>query len=623
MPKKATQNLDMNFVGRDVSASRAIRRVGKETSALGPAFAKSSTAATSFGSAVGNLGGPLGSATAKVQGLAHVAGTGGALAVGLAASGLVIGGAAKAIWDLASSAADAGDQMFDLSRRFGVSVETMSRLKFAAEQSGSSVNDLGRAIQTLARNSVTNSTEFAKWGVSVRDSNNEVRSMEELFFAAIARINELGTSQEKTAAAMDLFGRSGANMLQVIHLGEDGIRSLMERNDELGNTISTVAAVQANQFNNKIHELTTSVDGLKRSVGEGLIPELESYVRMATSVVTWIRNTTSEFSALDGSILSAAMRLSHNVSILGKLSDWLGISEQVAADAAASQKALEDQINNTNGALDGQIQKLHEEKTAVKEAKNEWAKFAAEFEASMNAQLRADDAAEARLEKLYKRRETVGKENAEIRFQLAVKSSNEEIEIAEQNAQLRVEHEAKAAAEMMQIHQQVGMSIAQTMGTAFSQMITDSDNATLHLTRGVIQSAKTAVISYAASSAAAGAFSQAGIPVVGPILATGAAALLFGLVEGFLSDIPAMAKGGVVPGVDRGRDSVLTMLRPNERVFAPDHNERIVRAVETMSSGGGFHYHQHSVIPDRSGEALRQARHVEKMQKRLRRNRRT
>jgi hypothetical protein len=295
----------------------------------------------------------------------------------------------------------------------------------------------------------------------------------------------------------------------------------------------------------------------------------------------------------------------------------------MTAETTATQDALKQQLDNTNVGLDAQIAKLHKAKTTTKAAGSEWKQFGAEMSAAINAQLAADEKAEGELKKLYAGREAWMKSHAEYRHNMAVQSTNEEAELYETALAERMRAEEESASRMQALNAAVATSIAQNMGNAFAQMALDSENAGQHMMRAVVDSAQTAVMSYAAAGAAASAAANAGIPGVGWIVATVAAGAMFGLIKGFLADIPAYASGGVVPGVDRGRDSVLAMVRPQERIFRPDHNERLVQAVEQMAGGGGFHFHQHAVIPDRSGEALRQARHMQRLEQRLNRNRRT
>ena len=103
-----------------------------------------------------------------------------------------------------------------------------------------------------------------------------------------------------------------------------------------------------------------------------------------------------------------------------------------------------------------------------------------------------------------------------------------------------------------------GKDSAKIIGSAFSkalgQVVTD-----------VIKVAITQVTANAATAASGAASSQAGIPIIGPILATAAMGLIFGLVSGLVSKIPKFQQGGFVPGVGRG-DTVPALLEPGELV---------------------------------------------------------
>ena len=148
-------------------------------------------------------------------------------------------------------------------------------------------------------------------------------------------------------------------------------------------------------------------------------------------------------------------------------------------------------------------------------------------------------------------------------------------------------------------------------------MILDSDNAHIHMARAVIDSAQMAVMAYASSAAAASAFSQAGIPILGPVLATAAAGMIFGLVKGYLATIPTYQFGGVVPGVNTNKDDVLIRANGGEHMYTNEQHDRMLELIESGSGGGGVHYHEHSILPRDSVEHMRNVRTVARMQRRL------
>src|SRR4029453_14797165 len=53
---------------------------------------------------------------------------------------------------MAKAAADYGDKLLDASKRTGASVGELSKLKFAAEQSGASFDDVSAGLRILAKN---------------------------------------------------------------------------------------------------------------------------------------------------------------------------------------------------------------------------------------------------------------------------------------------------------------------------------------------------------------------------------------------------------------------------------------------------------------------------------------
>lgn len=94
----------------------------------------------------------------------------------------------------------------------------------------------------------------------------------------------------------------------------------------------------------------------------------------------------------------------------------------------------------------------------------------------------------------------------------------------------------------------------------------------------IVQAASQAVMAYAAEAAAAAAASQAGIPVIGPILAAAAMGSMLALVQGLLGGMPHAASGWTVPGSHAG-DRVPAMVEPGERI--------LTRAEARDYTGGG------------------------------------
>ena len=534
--------------------------------------------------------------------------------------------AAYAFKKLVGDAADAGDKIYDLSRRMGTSTEFMSEMQYVAEQNGASLEQVGKAVQMVSKNAATNSAEFRKWGVDVRDAAGQMKSAEDLFYSAISTINGLGTESEKTAAAMDIFGRSGAEMLQVIKLGSDGIDEARQRAVDLGASLDSASAVAANQFNNKLTELNQTVGYLGRELAIELLPTIETFVRATIDAVRWVKEHWQAAKNLLSVFDPLVALIRYNVDAL----EWLaGKSEHAKNQAEAharAQKQLEDQMRNTNDAARlqaGVLAKLADLEKRDQErrrARIEGLKMeAAEREKVARANERA---AQSYIDKEREQAEEHKKARARrqavaMRMDAADRTQIEELAAWRDEKSAEALERQKADAEQLRAAwSQASSGMGAAMGQAFSNMILDSKNAHKHLLSGMVDAAASAIQVYAVQ-AAAGA--SAATAILSPFAMAAASAAALGLVRGLISMLPSFSHGGIVPGVDTGRDSQIIAARPGERVLTNEQTdlfERMINALERGAGAGGVHIHNSMSFPPTSGQTARQLRDVRKFERR-------
>ena len=118
----------------DVEGSGAVQALAKSIGGLGSAASKVSGGIRGLAGAAGGLGGALGSLVPLATGAGLLA--------------------------LAKNAIDTADNLRDMSIRTGVSVEQLSKLKTAAEMSGATIDDVGKALTKTAI-AIGNSTSAA------------------------------------------------------------------------------------------------------------------------------------------------------------------------------------------------------------------------------------------------------------------------------------------------------------------------------------------------------------------------------------------------------------------------------------------------------------------------------
>jgi hypothetical protein len=83
---------------------------------------------------------------------------------------------------------------------------------------------------------------------------------------------------EKTARAMELFGRSGATLIPLLNQGADGIAEMRQEAHDLGLVISDETARAAEALNDDLTRLKGSALGLARGIASELIPRMRDVV---------------------------------------------------------------------------------------------------------------------------------------------------------------------------------------------------------------------------------------------------------------------------------------------------------------------------------------------------------
>jgi hypothetical protein len=230
-------------------AERDFQNLGQRIGGLSGTITQARTALLGFGAAIGAVGGAAGIVT------------------------------------MARNIANASDEIQKMAQRTGLSTEALSELRFAAEQSGASLNLLNPAIRRIqrtveeaSRGLGTYQQALADVGLSYQDLANQ--SPEEQFLRVADAISRLRSEQARTTAAFDLFGDSGVQLLPLISGGRRGIEAQRQEARDLGVTISQQQADAAASFNDAMNRFSEAVTSLQRDVVEPLLPAMTRFINV-------------------------------------------------------------------------------------------------------------------------------------------------------------------------------------------------------------------------------------------------------------------------------------------------------------------------------------------------------
>jgi hypothetical protein len=248
----------------------------------------------------------------------------------------------------AKTFADAGDSLDEMSQRTGVSVESLSQLQFGLDLAGSSLEGFEKAVRkqqkTLAEaadGSKTAQKAFTDLGLDWKQLQQ--LSPEEQFLAVADAISRVDDPGQRAAAALEVFGRGGAELIPILAMGADGISKLKAEADGLGLTMSTKNAQAAAAFSDAMDTVAKVVRQIVITIGGALAPVLtqvgQQFISGLTAVQAWVAANQQVVNVV-AAVAAGAVALGTALAGLGVATSALGSGIGVVASAFAAVNGL-------------------------------------------------------------------------------------------------------------------------------------------------------------------------------------------------------------------------------------------------------------------------------------------
>lgn len=218
-----------------------------------------------------------------------------------------------------------GDKLDKMSKRTGVSVESLSALKYAADLSGASIDTVENSLRFMARamDDASKGTgeaveTFKKLGVSVTDVHGNLRPTVEVMKEAATKIAAMTNETERVAAATDIFGsRYGTQLLPLLMEGGEGIENLMNKAKDLGIVMSTEAAAKAAEFNDRLDEMKASLGMVAIKIGTSLLPVIQPLIENIRDIAGRVSKWVEENPKLAATLAKVALGVGAFLTVAG------------------------------------------------------------------------------------------------------------------------------------------------------------------------------------------------------------------------------------------------------------------------------------------------------------------
>lgn len=223
-----------------------------------------------------NLGGPLGRIDSQLSAITK--GALPAVAAGLTVVTAAATAAGAAVVKSLADFAAFGSKISDLSAQTGLGAESLTSLKFAAEQGGASLEKITQGLQRFsvtvanaARGSEAAKEKMRALGI---DPQEAIGDLEGALGKVFKRINEAPPGIAKVTLATDAFGDSGARLLPVIEAMDGDFEALKKRARELGLVFSDEMARDAAKLDDTLGLIRTQVAALGYQFAKEFAPEV-------------------------------------------------------------------------------------------------------------------------------------------------------------------------------------------------------------------------------------------------------------------------------------------------------------------------------------------------------------
>lgn len=191
-------------------------------------------------------------------------------------AGLAVAGAAVASFAVASvnKFAQTTQAIDDLQDITGESADAMSRLKYAFNSWGVSDDQMEASLKKLSKQVSSNADLFDQYGIAIKDAQGNTLPMSDIVANAADVFQNMPDGVEKSNLAMQLFGKSGTELLDVLNGGSEGLKAMGDEAEKFGLVLGEkdVAAAQENAKAQR--QMHAAWEGFQLQLGKVLMPIL-------------------------------------------------------------------------------------------------------------------------------------------------------------------------------------------------------------------------------------------------------------------------------------------------------------------------------------------------------------
>jgi hypothetical protein len=197
----------------------------------------------------------------------------------LGATAAALGVAAGAMHRWTTSVLSGLQPLIDMQKQTQVSVQFLREWGLVADKTGSDAQTLQSSVQSLndqiGQAALEGSEDFARLGISVRDSNGDLKNAEQILREVRTRFKEMDISLQEAQTLASSIGID-PSLVRMLRMSSEEFRAMTAAARRYGE-ITREHTEDTHQFNNSMEELRFGLDTIKTLIAVGLAPMLERF----------------------------------------------------------------------------------------------------------------------------------------------------------------------------------------------------------------------------------------------------------------------------------------------------------------------------------------------------------
>jgi hypothetical protein len=181
--------------------------------------------------------------------------------------------------------------MDEMSTRLGMSADALTVLGYAAEQTGSSQEYMNTALEKMQNNLADAAAgggaaqaAFAELGLSAKDLAGQ--PIDKVFAAIAEQMQGVGSSTDRTRLAMDIFGKAGGQLINLLAGGAEGLNAYGAEAESMGLLLGDARA-NVEAAGDSINKMKRAWGAFVQQVAILVAPALAKIAEALASIVGW------------------------------------------------------------------------------------------------------------------------------------------------------------------------------------------------------------------------------------------------------------------------------------------------------------------------------------------------